>query len=126
MSPSPPTCTGGCHCGAVRFEVGGAPTEVVRCNCSMCAKKGFLHWIVTGDQFRLLTDPAALSTYTFGTHTAQHLFCRTCGICSYYVPRSHPDGFSVNARCLDDVDLSTLQVKDFDGQNWEKYIDEIV
>ena len=60
-----------------------------------------------------------LSTYTFNTGTARHLFCRHCGIKSFYVPRSNPDGYSVNARCLDAATIEALDVERFDGRNWE-------
>lgn len=113
---------GGCHCGAVRYRF-SAPARVLaqRCNCSMCAMTGYLHLIVPGPHFELLTDPAALTTYTFNTGTARHLFCRYCGIKSYYVPRSNPDGFSVNLRCVERDTLEHIDIEDFDGQNWEKH-----
>jgi hypothetical protein len=113
---------GGCHCGAVRFCV-QVPTRVrvQRCNCSMCALTGYQHLIVPAARFRLLTNPAALATYTFNTGTARHLFCRTCGIKSYYVPRSNPDGFSINFRCLDAGAFEQIEYDDFDGRNWEQH-----
>jgi hypothetical protein len=111
---------GGCHCGRVRFEV-DAPErlEVLDCNCSMCGKTGYLHLIVAKPQFRLVAGGDALTTYRFNTGKAQHLFCSVCGIKSFYVPRSHPDGYSVNARCLDGVALADIVVTPFDGQHWE-------
>lgn len=109
------THQGGCHCGRVRFEVDAAANpDVLDCNCSICRMTGFLHLIVPASSFRLLAGQDALVEYTFNTGTAKHRFCRHCGIKSFYVPRSHPDGFSVNARCLDDVELSALQVIAFD------------
>jgi hypothetical protein len=115
------THRGGCHCGRVRFEVDApARLEVDECNCSICSRSGYLHLIVPKDRFRLLTDPAALTTYTFNTGAAKHLFCPTCGIKSFYVPRSHPDGISVNARCLDPGTVEALHVSPFDGRNWEQ------
>lgn len=111
--------TGGCHCGRVRFEVDGAPGEVVECNCSICSRKGYLHWIVPRDAFRLLSGDDDLSTYRFGTGVAQHRFCRHCGVASFYVPRSHPDGIDVNVRCLDDFAVGSLSRRSFDGRNWE-------
>jgi len=110
---------GGCHCGAVRFEV-EAPGRVVAldCNCSLCAMTGFLHLIVPASRFRLVQGRESLATYTFGTQTAKHYFCRTCGIKSFYVPRSNPDGFDVNVRCLDRPPPE-LVVEPFDGRNWE-------
>jgi hypothetical protein len=115
------THRGGCHCGAVRFEV-DAPEDIVaqECNCSMCSKAGFLHLIVPASRFRLLSGSDSLATYTFGTGTAKHRFCRTCGIKSFYVPRSNPDGFSVNVRCLDEGTVRSLTVEPFDGRNWEE------
>ena len=111
---------GACHCGAVKFEV-RAPTnvELTACNCSMCDMTGFLHLIVAADDFRLLSGGDNLTTYTFNTHTAKHTFCKTCGIKPFYTPRSHPDGFSVNFRCVDQSGFETVTSEDFDGRNWE-------
>jgi hypothetical protein len=114
------THRGGCHCGRVRFEVDApAVLGVDECNCSICAKSGYLHLIVPAGRFRLLAGTEALTTYTFNTGTARHLFCATCGIKSFYVPRSHPDGFSVNARCLEPGTIAEIRVTPFDGRNWE-------
>lgn len=112
---------GGCHCGRVRFEVHApARVEVSECNCSMCSRTGFQHLIVPGDRFRLVQGADALTTYAFNTQTAKHLFCSACGIKSFYVPRSHPDGFSVNARCLDEGTLEITSIRRIDGRNWER------
>jgi hypothetical protein len=114
------THRGGCHCGAVRYEVDApARIEALECNCTICSMTGFLHLIVPRERFRLLTDPASLGSYTFNTGVAQHLFCRTCGIKSYYIPRSNPDGVDVNVRCLGRDTISELVVAPFDGRNWE-------
>lgn len=113
---------GGCHCGAVRFTFkASGRVRVQRCNCSMCAMTGFEHLIVPGAHFTLLSDPAVLTTYTFNTGVAKHLFCRNCGIKSYYVPRSNPDGFSINLRCVDRSTIEAVEYEDFDGQNWEQH-----
>lgn len=111
---------GGCHCGAVRFEV-VAPAEVSvsECNCSICSKAGYRHLVVPADRFNLLTGEDSLTTYTFNTHTAQHKFCSICGVKSFYVPRSHPDGYSVNARCIDPGTIAISTIDDVDGKNWE-------
>jgi len=115
------THTGGCHCGAVRFEVRApARLEVTHCNCSICERTGFEHLIVPASDFTLLQGKERLSTYTFNTGVAKHLFCKICGIKSFYVPRSNPDGFSVNLRCLDPGTIKHVSYKDFDGQNWER------
>jgi hypothetical protein len=112
---------GGCHCGRVRFEVTApAKIEVTECNCSMCSKAGYLHLIVPADRFKVVSGKDALVTYSFNTRTAKHLFCSVCGIKSFYVPRSHPDGFSVNARCLDEGTVQEMTVRQTNGREWEK------
>lgn len=117
---------GGCHCGKVRFEVEApAELEVMDCNCSMCNKSGYLHLIVAAADFRLVQGQESLTEYTFNTGTAKHRFCRFCGIKSFYVPRSHPDGFSVNARCLDAGTVAAMRVTPFDGAHWETSIRQI-
>ncbi|HTY49260.1 MAG TPA: GFA family protein [Steroidobacteraceae bacterium] len=115
------THRGGCHCGRVRFEVQApARIEVSDCNCSICRKSGYLHLTVPKSRFKLLSGSDALISYQFNTNTAQHLFCSTCGIKSFYVPRSHPDGYSVNARCLDAGTAEELVITPFNGQEWER------
>ncbi|MFB2836310.1 GFA family protein [Floridanema evergladense] len=121
----PVTYRGGCHCGAVRFQVIVDRHEVVDCNCSICKKKGFLHLIVPKEQFTLLQGEDALTTYTFNTGVAKHLFCRICGIHSFYIPRSHPDGIDVNVHCLDEDVLSRFHIVPFDGANWEQNINKL-
>jgi hypothetical protein len=117
---------GGCHCGAVRFEAAMADdVEAQACNCSICAKSGFVHIIVPESRFRLIRGEGRLTTYTFNTHTARHLFCQVCGVKSFYRPRSNPDGWSINARCLDDVSTLNLTVKAFDGREWERHADDL-
>jgi hypothetical protein len=112
--------TGGCHCGAVRFEAElPLNVEAQACNCSMCDKVGFVHVIVPESRFRLTRGEDALALYTFNTGVAQHLFCRVCGVKSFYRPRSNPDGWSVNARCLDSADDLNISIFAFDGRNWE-------
>jgi hypothetical protein len=113
--------SGGCHCGAVRFEAEVPPgTRLLDCNCSMCAKTGYLHLIVPREAFRLLSGDADLVEYRFGTGAARHLFCRVCGIKSFYMPRSHPEGYSLNARALDGDDWQALPIDRFDGRDWEQ------
>lgn len=113
--------SGGCHCGAVRFEVHApARLRVQRCNCSICAMTGYEHLIVPAADFRLLAGQDSLGEYRFNTGAARHLFCRVCGIKSFYVPRSNPDGWSVNLRCLDRSQVEAVEYEDFDGQNWEQ------
>ena len=117
---------GGCHCGRVRFEV-DAPADIRadRCNCSICRMSGYLHLIVPRSDFRLLEGRDDLATYTFNTGVAQHYFCRHCGIKSFYVPRSHPDGISVNVNCLEPDTIASIHVTVFDGANWEQNADKL-
>ena len=112
--------SGGCHCGAVRFDVAlPSVVEAQACNCSMCQMVGFVHVIVPESRFRLIAGADRLTRYTFNTGVAEHLFCSTCGVKSFYRPRSNPDGWSVNARCLDDADAFGIRIESFDGRNWE-------
>lgn len=110
---------GGCHCGRVRFRVTGDLDRVTYCNCSLCSKKGYLHLIVPPSQFECLSGRDVLTTYRFGTMTAEHTFCSVCGVQPFYVPRSDPDKIDVNARCLDDFESLSIVPKHFDGRNWE-------
>ena len=114
------TYEGGCHCGRVRFRVHADLAQVSECNCSICTKKGILHLVVPPEQFELLCGDGELTDYRFNTNTAHHTFCRTCGIHAFYVPRSDPDKISVNARCLEGIDVAALRSTGvFDGRNWE-------
>lgn len=111
---------GGCHCGRVRMEARApANLELLECNCSMCERSSYLHLIVSAAQFRLIAGADDLVEYRFGSGTASHLFCRHCGVKSFYVPRSHPDGYSVNARCLDPSRIASIRIRPFDGRHWE-------
>lgn len=116
---------GGCHCGAVRFRVVVREHRALECNCSICAKKGYLHLVVPPEDFALERGAEALSTYRFGTGVARHTFCRTCGIHPFYTPRSHPDQVDVNVRCLDDDALERFEIVPFDGRRWEENVDSI-
>ena len=114
---------GGCHCGAVRFRAHvPTPVPVTRCNCSICTKTGFVHVFVPHAEFALRGGAQDLVEYSFGTHTARHLFCGRCGVKSFYQPRSHPDAWSVNLHCLDEGNWEVGEVTDFDGANWEEAI----
>ncbi len=115
------TREGGCHCGQVRFRARVDLDRLSWCSCSICTKKGIIHLPVTPDDFELLHGKDALTVYTFGTGVAQHTFCSHCGMHAFYIPRSNPDRLSVNARCLDDIDVTTLKPTGFfDGRHWEE------
>ena len=118
------TYEGGCHCGRVRFriEVDLEETMIGECNCSICTKKGILHLPVSRAHMQILSGADALTAYTFNTGTAKHTFCRHCGIHAFYQPRSDPENYSVNARCLDEYDPETMRSERlFDGREWEAH-----
>lgn len=118
--------SGGCHCGDVRFEAALPPRVAAKsCNCSICGMTGFIHVIVPESRFRITKGAEALSRYTFNTGVAQHLFCARCGVKSFYRPRSNPDGWSVNARCLDDAAALEIDIGEFDGRNWEAHANDL-
>jgi hypothetical protein len=121
------TCECGCHCGRVSFEI-EIPDRVTvhRCNCSICQKSGYLHLIVPANRFHLLKGDDDLVDYRFHTGVARHLFCGVCGIKSFYVPRSHPDSFSVNFNCIDLPNGVEVTKKDFNGRNWSENRNQIV
>jgi hypothetical protein len=103
-----------CHCGAVRLEVNAELANLGECNCSTCARHGFLHWKVRHDQVRLATPRTGLSTYIWRFVDEGHHFCKTCGVS---IARTGPDNYlSINARCLDDVDIFTLDISRGDGR----------
>ncbi|XP_072793309.1 centromere protein V isoform X1 [Taeniopygia guttata] len=115
--------TGGCHCGAVRFEVwASADLHVFNCNCSICTKKQNRHFIVPALRFKLLQGADNLTTYTFNTHRAKHMFCKTCGVQSFYIPRSNPDGYGIAPHCLDDGTVQVIITEDINGKEWEEAV----
>ena len=118
-NPYMDTYVGGCHCGRIRFQVTADLAEVIECDCSICTKKGYLHLIVPPERFQLLSGGEELVVYRFNTQTAKHQFCRTCGIHPFYVPRSDPDKIDVNVRCLENVEIGSLNLRRFNGKDWE-------
>ena len=116
----PVRVTGGCHCGAVRFEAWSDPRpDMLDCNCSICSASGYLHLFVPHERFTLLSGQDVLTSYRFGSGEAQHLFCSRCGVKSFYQPKSHPDCWSVHFRCLDNPSDLAPTITAFDGRNWE-------
>jgi hypothetical protein len=113
------TYTGGCQCGAVRYEVTMALGPVIACNCSMCGRAGTLLAFVPADNFQLQSGDDVVTDYTFNKHAIHHLFCSKCGIKSFALG-NNPDGSSmvaINARCLDGVELEDLEIRQFDGRS---------
>lgn len=116
---------GSCHCRAITFEIEApAKIEAIHCNCSICNKSGFLHYIIPLNQFSLLTGQDHITTYTFNTGVAKHTFCKVCGVKPFYTPRSNPDGIDINVNCLD-TKPEEIAVADFDGENWEAGADSL-
>ncbi|MFT5140292.1 MAG: hypothetical protein ACI9CB_001955 [Rhodothermales bacterium] len=120
-------CEGSCHCGHIKIAV-KVPlnAKVARCNCSICTMSGYLHLFVEKHDLEVLQGEEKLTDYRFNTGVARHLFCSVCGIKTFYVPRSHPEGFSVNLRCLVLDEKIQISIKDFDGQHWNKNIDGLL
>ena len=108
------TYKGGCHCGRIAFEVEGNLEQVMDCNCSICAKRGYLHWFVQPDKLTLRTPESELATYTFKSGKLKHHFCSDCGCAPFILG---PDGALVNVRCLEGVELAGLKVTQFDGRS---------
>lgn len=119
-----PTYQGQCHCAAVRFEFEAPESvDVTDCNCSLCAMTGYQHVFIDLVDLRFLSGRDALVSYQFGSKTADHLFCGVCGIKPLYRPRSHPDMWSVNARCVSG--LTVARTVAFDGLNWDQNIQSL-
>ncbi|MCB1864877.1 MAG: GFA family protein [Chromatiales bacterium] len=110
--------SGSCHCGAVTFEFDGPPVEAgIRCNCSICRRKGALmtNFTVAPDELKVKIEPGALGTYTFCSGVAKHHFCRRCGIYTFHVTIRKPGHYRINVGCLDGVDSLSLPWELFDG-----------
>ena len=118
------TYKGSCHCGQVRFEIVTDLTKAMLCNCSICTKKGALHHRVPPERFNLISGEDALTLYQFDSKIARHWFCKVCGVHPFTNPRAAPEMFSINVHCLDDCDdeKSKIEIKAFDGKNWEAAI----
>ena len=116
----PETYSGGCQCGAVRYEVQLDLNGVMACNCSRCGRLGSLLAFAPAASFTLLKGKDAMTEYTFNKHAIHHLFCSTCGIQSF-ARGTAPDGremAAINVRCLDDVDIDALPVQKVDGRSY--------
>lgn len=109
------TYRGSCHCGKVRFEVDADLDHVRVCDCSICRKRGALNHRVEESQLRLLTPIGDLSLYQWHTRTAKDYFCPVCGILPFRRPRTAPHLWTINVRCLEDVDLDALPVRRLHG-----------
>jgi len=120
-----PMHSGQCHCGDVKFSFESAATmPVTLCNCSVCNMTGYQHVFIPQDEVTI-EGKDNLSLYTFNSGEAKHLFCKKCGIKPLYIPRSHPESYSINLRCVTSGTLSAGEITEFDGQNWEANIDQL-
>lgn len=108
---------GGCHCGAIKYEVETELDKILTCNCSHCHKKGLLLNFVEKDKFKLLSGEKELTDYRFNKKAIRHLFCRTCGTQSFSEGVTFPK-IAINVRCLDDVDISKLTLTHFNGKDY--------
>ena len=117
---------GSCHCKQIKFEVIGKNNiQVLDCSCSICSILNYKHYVVDKSQFKLLKGKKYLSTYTFNTKVAKHMFCKICGIKSFYIPRSHPDSISINLNCINSKTINKVKIIKFDGKHWKKNINKI-
>jgi hypothetical protein len=108
---------GSCHCGKIAYEVEGELKQVTECNCSICRRRGYLLWFVPRTSVHLDMPEAELATYTFNKHRIRHHFCPTCGSAPFGMGEGK-DGklmVAVNVRCLEGVDVASLQINKFDG-----------
>ena len=114
-----------CHCGSVQIEFEATdPVQVTLCNCSICNRTGYQHVFVPQSDAKI-TGSDNLSLYTFGSGAAKHYFCKICGIKPFYIPRSHPQSYSINLRCIEGDTLTASETIEFDGQNWENNIKDL-
>ncbi len=108
---------GGCHCGEIKFKFHSKESiEIWKCNCSICEMHDYEHLFIKHYNFKMIKGSKAITEYSFGTKKAKHLFCKKCGIKSFYQPRSHPDSYSINLNCVEEPPEITNTVY-FDGRN---------
>jgi len=104
------TRTGSCHCGAVVFEVDldNGLSNLRRCNCSLCRRKGAIMASVPIGRLRVIRGADRLTLYQWNTKVAKHWFCSVCGIYTHHQRRSRPDEYGFNVACLEGVDPFAL------------------
>ena len=115
---------GSCHCGVIQFKVNISLKDLRRCNCSICSRKGFVMGSAPVNMLKIVSGKKYLSTYKWNTNVAEHYFCKICGIKSFYQPRSHPDMYSINLRCVNNPP-AVNKIVEFDGSNFEDSIKKI-
>jgi len=116
---------GSCHCGAIKFKFKSEDSvEVWNCNCSICDMISYQHLFVKHELFEIISGRELISEYNFETGTAKHYFCKKCGVKSFYQPRSHPEMYSINHKCVTNPP-AIKEVVYFDGKNFEDSIKKI-
>lgn len=111
---------GSCHCGAIKFSYDGEKIDRgLRCNCSMCARKGAIMSteVIAGDNLKITADDDAIGLYQFGAKTAKHYFCRNCGIYTHHETARFPGHYRVNLGCIDGLESTQLEADLFDGKH---------
>jgi len=110
-----------CHCGAIEAEV-NVPEKgfekIMRCNCSICKRKGYIIGVIGSDDFKFVKGEEFLTLYQFKTKTAKHYFCKVCGIHTHNRPRSNPKIYGVNIACIEGIkpfEIENVPVND--GEN---------
>ena len=100
-----------CHCGAIEAEISVAENfnKILRCNCSLCKRKGSVMSMVKNEDFKIIKGADLLSCYQFHTKVAKHYFCSVCGIYTHHNPRSNPEITGFNLGCLDEINTFTLK-----------------
>ena len=109
-----------CHCGKVEAEINVSDKleKVLRCNCSICKRKGTIMSMVKNEDFKITKGKDKLKLYQFHSKVAKHYFCSDCGIYTHHNPRSNPAMTGFNVGCIEDIDIFKLQNVDLnDGQN---------
>ena len=99
-----------CHCGLVEAEIKiNAISKLLRCNCSICKRKGAIMSMVINDDFNIVKGEEVLKVYQFHTKVAKHYFCSECGIYTHHNPRSNPSMTGFNVACIDEIDTFQLE-----------------
>ena len=100
-----------CHCGAVEAEIKTPENEekMMRCNCSICKRKGAVMSIVKNEDFKIVKGKEKLKIYQFHTKISKNYFCSDCGIYTHHNPRSNPSMTGYNVGCIDSIDTFNLK-----------------
>ena len=111
-----------CHCGEIEIQINLKKeiNELMRCNCSMCKRKGTMVTTINKDDLKVIKGEEKIKTYQFNTKVAKHHFCSDCGTHTHNQRRSDPNSFGINVGCIDELEPNKLfKLKTFvnDGQN---------